>query len=280
MLNINFIKRIYLLLLAAAFCAACSDEEWTPEPVVSTVSFEASEGLKDLEGQPVVLGDITMEGAAVSETYHDVFWAKSISNYRDYLVGDVYDGYLCSTVDENLWFGTYFSTSSYGDYWGGFVLTGNYGKRASSVDYADQFTVWADGAKSGGTCLIAYEDTYSGGYACPKVEVAGDPVTFSHCYLANTAITHAYAPTQVDASTYYYKVVVTGSCKGETTGSVECLLVDGANKAEEWQYVDLSPLGKVDCLTFSTQTNDRNSFGPLAPAYFALDDLSFFLAGK
>lgn len=257
----------------------CLDELTLKEVVC--VSFEASEGLKDIEGQAAEPGDISMAGASVSQTYHNVFWAKSITNYADYLVEGAYNGYLFSTVDENLWFGTCFSTSSFGDYWGGFVLTGNFGKTATELDYADQFTVWADGGADGSAaCLIAYEDTYSGGYACPKIEVAGDPVTFRHCYLANTALTANYVPTQVDASAYYYKVIVTGSLDGETTGSVECMLVEGATKADDWKYVDLSSLGKVDCLTFSTDTNDRNAYGPLAPAYFAVDELGFVMAGK
>lgn len=256
----------------------CLDDLTVKENV--TISFEATEGLKDLEGQPALPGDIQMQGSAVAQTYHHVFWAKSFPNYKDYLIGGAYDGYLCSTVDENIWFGTYFSTSSYGDYWGGFVLTGNFDKTAKGFDYADQFTVRADGAASGTACLIGYEDSYSGGYATPKIEIAGDPVAFRHCYLANTALTYTYAPTQVNASDYYYKVIVTGSRDGATTGSVECLLVDGEHKADGWQYVDLSSLGEVDCLTFTTDTNDRNGYGPLAPTYFALDDLAFVPAGK
>lgn len=252
----------------------CMDELTLKETV--SVSFESSEGLKDIEGQPVLPGEITMAGAAVSQTYQNVFWAKSISNYESYLDAGTYNGYLCSTVDENIWFGTYFSNSSYGDYWGGFVLTANFGKTATEMDYADQFTVWAErGAKTSTACLIGYDDAYSGDYARPTIEVAGQPLTFRHCYLANTVLTYTYAPQYVDALTYYYKVIVTGSLKGTKTGQVECLLVNGTNRVADWQFVDLSPLGTVDCLTFSTDTNDRNSYGPVAPAYFAVDEIGF-----
>lgn len=251
----------------------CLDDLKLQETV--SVSFESTEGLKDLEGEAVQPGEITMAGAAVSQTYSNVFWAKSVSNYADYLVDGAYDGYLFSTADENLWFGTYYKNTDYGDQWGGFVLTENYAKTATELDYADQFTVWADSGADGSACLIGYEDTYTGGYACPKIEIAGDPIAFRHCYLANTALTHSYVPTQVDASSYYYKVVVTGWLDGEKTGSAECLLVDGATKVEDWQWVDLRPLGKVDCLTFSTDTNDRNNYGPLAPAYFAVDRIGY-----
>lgn len=243
-----------------------------------SISFEAAEGLKDIEGGVVEPGEITMAGAAVSQTYPNVYWAKSFSNYADYLVDGAYDGYLCSTVDENFWFGTYFKNTDYGDQWGGFVLTENYAKTATELDYADQFTVWAEAGADGCTCLIGYEDTYTGGYACPKIEIAGAPVVFRHCYLANTALTHSYSPTQVAASAYYYKVIVKGWLEGEQTGSVECLLVDGTKKLEGWQWVDLRPLGKVDCLSFSTDTNDRNNYGPMAPAYFALDGIGYFPA--
>lgn len=243
------------------------------------VSFEPVEGVKDIEGVAVQPGEITIDGFSGKQTYQEVFWAKSITNYADYLVGGAYDGYLFSSTDENVWFGTYYASTEYGDQWGGFALTGNYGKTASELDYADQFTVWADAGVGGsGASLLGYEDTYTGGYACPMIEIAGEPVRFRHCYLANTALTHSYVPTAVDASTYYYKVVVTGWLEERQTGSVECLLVDGKKKLEGWQYVDLTPLGRVDRLSFSTDTNDRNNYGPLAPAFFALDDLGYYPA--
>ena len=115
-----------------------------PEPEPSNlISFETSEGMLAIDGKAVQLGDITVSGGSAAGNHHNVFWAKG-GSYDDLAVGGVYNGYLCSTSDEKIWFGTYFSADiGYGDYWGGFVLSANYGRTATSVNYANQFMVWA-----------------------------------------------------------------------------------------------------------------------------------------
>ena len=41
----------------------------------------------------------------------------------------------------------------------------------------------------------------------------------------------------------------------------------------DWKKVDLSALGKVDCLAFSPASNEANAYGLLVPAYFAIDEI-------
>lgn len=176
----------------------------------------------------------------------------------------VYNGYLCSTSDQNVWFGTHFSADTgCGDYWAGFVVTANYGKTATGVDYANQFMAWADkGAKGSSNCMIGFFDGYTKGYAIPTIEFV-EPRQVRYLYMANTAITYPYEPMQVDAASYYYKVKITGSLESKETGSVECTLIEGAKKVSDWKMVDLSALGEVDCLTFSPDSNEANEFGLL-----------------
>lgn len=183
-------------------------------------------------------------------------------------------GIFCSTSDEKIWFGTYFSADiGYGDYWGGFVLSANYGRTATSVNYANQFMVWADkGANGSSNCMIGYFDGYTSGYATPMIEFV-EPRQVSYLYMANSAITYPYKPTQVDEASYYYKVKITGSLEGKETGSAECFLINGSEKLSDWKKVDLSALGKVDCLTFSPASNEANAYGLLVPAYFAIDEI-------
>ena len=214
-----------------------------PEPEPSNlISFETSEGMLAIDGKAVQLGDITVSGGSAAGNHHNVFWAKG-GSYDDLAVGGVYNGYLCSTSDEKIWFGTYFSADiGYGDYWGGFVLSANYGRTATSVNYANQFMVWADkGANGSSNCMIGYFDGYTSGYATPMIEFV-EPRQVSYLYMANSAITYPYKPTQVDEASYYYKVKITGSLEGKETGSAECFLINGSEKLSDWKKVDLSAL--------------------------------------
>ena len=245
-----------------------------PEPEPSNlISFETNEGMLAIDGKAVQLGDITVSGGSAAGNHHNVFWAKG-GSYDDLAVGGVYNGYLCSTSDEKIWFGTYFSADiGYGDYWGGFVLSANYGRTATSVHYANPFMVWADkGANGSSNCMIGYFDGYTSGYATPMIEFV-EPRQVSYLYMANSAITYPYKPTQVDEASYYYKVKITGSLEGKETGSAECFLINGSEKLSDWKKVDLSALGKVDCLTFSPASNEANAYGLLVPAYFAIDEI-------
>lgn len=277
-------KNIFWILAVAFAFTACSDDNVPGDDGPGekpfdgeVISFETSEGMTDIAGKPVVLGDIEVDGGSAAGTHHRVFWAKG-GSFTDLMDGTVYDGYLCSTADENIWFGTYFSANTgYGDYWGGFVLTANYGKTATTLDYKNQFVVWADeGACDTPTSMIGYDCSYTGGpeYAAPTIDFV-EPRTVDHLYMANTAITYTYVPSVVDAAAYYYKVVVIGSLRGVETGRVECVLVSGASKVKDWTRVDISVLGKVDCLKFKPETNDANSYGPLAPCYFAVDEIGY-----
>lgn len=83
-----------------------------PEPEPSNlISFETSEGMLAIDGKAVQLGDITVSGGSAAGNHHNVFWAKG-GSYDDLAVGGVYNGYLCSTSDEKIWFGTYFQPTS------------------------------------------------------------------------------------------------------------------------------------------------------------------------
>ena len=66
-----------------------------------------------------------------------------------------------------------------------------------------------------------------------------------------------------------------------TSDSVNFYLADYrfANNAldyivEDWQYVDLTPLGNVVSLTFTVTSSDNASWGMNTPAYFCIDDVT------
>lgn len=88
-----------------------------------------------------------------------------------------------------------------------------------------------------------------------------------HIILTDTSITTILAPEMT------YTPKITGSLEGKETGSAECFLINGSEKLSDWKKVDLSALGKVDCLTFSPASNEANAYGLLVPAYFAIDEI-------
>lgn len=270
----NWNRFLCVVLLAAAFAACSDDDDAGKKPGAGdVVSFEAGEGLVDPAGARVVLGDIEVSGGTADGKHHRVFWAKG-GNFPQ--AG--YDGVLCSTADKKIAFGTYFMPDNgYGEYWSGFVLSGNFDKTIATFDYHDQFTSYTErGANGSSVCMIGYDGSYTDGpvYALPTVLFA-EPRTVTHLYLANTAVTYNYAPSAVDPASFYYKIVVIGSLAGTETGRAECVLINGASKAKDWVRVDCSALGKVDRLEFKPASNDVNSYGLLVPAYFALDEIGY-----
>ncbi len=280
-------KLFYYLFIAAAFAfAACSedDDNAGKEKFNGTiVSFESGEAMTDIGGNPVALKELSIVGGSAAASHRQVLFAKGepFTSLEDPKKKS-YDGYLCSTADQKMWFGSFFianeNNSNYGDFWAGFALTANYGMTATTLDYKNQFTVWAQGgAEKSKNCAIVYLASYMGVYATPTIDFT-EAVKIDHLYLANTAITATYTPTVVTEAEYYYKAIVIGSNNGTETGRVECVLINGKQKVNDWVKVDLSKLGVVDCLKFDADSNEKNSYGLLAPTYFALDKIAFHAA--
>ena len=79
----------------------------------------------------------------------------------------------------------------------------------------------------------------------------------------------------------YFKLIVTGYLNETETGSVEFYLADFRATtpgekwyyAENWQWVDLSSLGKVDEIGFAVETTKKNTYGGTTPSYFCFDNL-------
>lgn len=258
---------------------ACSDDDRqkgpNPGPDYDVISFETTEGIVNPEGGAVALGECVLEGSTSGGTFQNLYWTKSFSGYEDYLQNGVLNTWLFGTSDQTVRFGSYWSYSSYGDYWGGFVLSGNFSTSLDTYNFANQFTVWADkGANASSICAVGYVDTYSGGYAVPTM-VLSSSRTVGYCHLAPSAMLATYMPTDVSKDEFWYKVIVTGYLGQTEVGTVDCLLTDRGVTQSGWTKVDLSRLGQVDRLTFTIDSNDTGQWGVNAPAYFGLDEIGF-----
>lgn len=275
-------KKLFLLVFVAFASASCSkSEEVNPIVKFDVISFEEGTGLADIEGNEVIPGEIEVVGGSAAAKHQNVYWAKggvfdAYTNTENFV--KTYSGILCAAFKEGAWFGTYYS--DYGgnaDTWGGFALSRNYNKTAMTVDYNNQFSAWATtGAKGSKTCLIGYDSDWMGNtYALPTVKFA-QPRIVDHLYMANSTMTYAYTPSKSvpEGETYFYKVVITGSLNDVETGKVECVLINGTVKVEDWTKVSLCSLGDVDKLVFKPASNDLSGTFLNDPAYFCIDEIA------
>ena len=69
-------------------------------------------------------------------------------------------------------------------------------------------------------------------------------------------------------------LTIGGSLEGkEVNSTVEFYLAKGTNIVNQWTYVDLSKLGKVDELHFTMSGTKTNDMGLTTPTYFCIDNL-------
>lgn len=265
---------VFALVAAGAFVGCSDDKDDAPVPdKYDVISFK--DALTDPDGGVVQLGEGVLVGDISGGTFQNFYWTKSFSGYEDYLQNGAFNGRLFGAADGSVWFGSYYSTSSYGDYWGGFVLSGTFGTTATVSDYAYQFTAWVNkGVGDSSRCAIGYIDTYTNGYAVPTVELTS-PRTIVSCHLAPSAMVALYTPTEVSKENLWFKMIVTGYLDGAETGKAECFLVENGTVKSGWNELDLSKLGRVDKLLFTFDSNDVGISGVNTPGYFALGGLTF-----
>ena len=262
--------------------ATCTVQVTEPATEYDIISFEEEEGMMDFVGSAVELGDIEVVGGSAAGTQHHVFWAKPYAaeyGDPDGIMGLELDCLLFSSADENVWFGSYYCDctgwGSQMDTWGGFVLSQNCNTTATSHDYANQFSVYAEsGANSGKTFAVAYCNGMMGGaYSAPVIEFAKTPRTVAYLYMAPSTMLDSYYKYDLTAArdrTFGFRI--TGSLNGESTGTVDVTLVKNSTVEAGWVKVDLSALGQVDKLTFAPEGINPNV--DFDPVYFCLDEIA------
>lgn len=98
-------------------------------------------------------------------------------------------------------------------------------------------------------------------------------------YITNATYAYYYmADSAFQDKEHWFMLTVRGYLNGQkTTDSVNFMLGDfkdgKAINVKEWTWIDLTPLGDVDSLTFDLSSSDKESFGINVPTYFAMDNL-------
>ena len=139
------------------------------------------------------------------------------------------------------------------------------GQGVSSNAY---FTVNTGGDMWGIDTQITFED--------------GKAYVAQECYVTNSTYAYLAIRDQNDGGfggvkewtdTDWFTLTITGYYHDEVTESVIVVLAEGDDILNTWKKVDLTKLGKVDCIKFSLDSTDQGSWGMNTPSYFCLDQL-------
>lgn len=163
---------------------------------------------------------------------------------------------------------------SYGVYYFGNVVSN---KKGRTYDYySDSDKSAAGGAKAGRNFLV-WTNSYSGSDKIALKEAAVVP----GMYVCNTAwvadaIKNGDGMSTVEGGFTdddYFLLTIVGTLNAVPTGKVDFYLAKGKEAANQWTYVDLSTLGKVDHIAFQLTGSKTNASGMTTPAYFCIDNL-------
>lgn len=168
------------------------------------------------------------------------------------------------------------NVSDWGTYYFGNIVSTKTGKTYD--EYADSDKSAAGGAHAGQKFVV-----WTGSYAGLDSVFLKEAAVVPGFYVCNTpwvveAILNGDGMSDDGGAPFgdndYFTLTIHGSLNGKAVNSeVTVELAKGKTYIQEWTYVDLSSLGKVDAITFSLASSKKNSSGMTTPAYFAFDDL-------
>ncbi len=220
-----------------------------------------------------------------------VAFSQQVFNFEQFTMPD--EGYWNGS-DESGGFGSEyvnFVNNYNSDYfsWDGFSYSNLTDQTTNS--YENQYSTYAGEAFSGDNFGIVYP-AYGGGLqsgfwttgtASCSFE---NPVNVSEIWVTNStyaALTILNGDTFSEAFTTdnddFFKLIIEGKNGDVSTGEVEFLLADYTGIEgiiiDDWQQVDLTPLGTIDNLTFTFASTKYNDSGITNPTYFCFDNLIF-----
>ncbi len=205
-------------------------------------------------------------GSDGQNKYNNVLWGIELAEDKGGAIS--YDGILYTEKDAGFY--TYWSDNGgLWDSWGGFAIAENYDK--TTLGMANQFSAYASNSGKFAVCYCPDPNYPSGAtYDTPTIVFKKASKPSSLDMAANTWLYTHIAGT--DSSGTSFTVTITGYLGATATGSVDVPLIKNGNIFTDWTKVDLTDLGKVNKISFTSVCNDT-----WAPSYFCVDNLTFKL---
>ena len=198
--------------------------------------------------------------------------------------------------DQGFWIGD--ETGTEFDNWGSKAYSCLYqeGTAKFTVNYTPSWGSWSGYAISSRT-ETTYKNltpdqynnitgkAYAGKNFC-VVQTYGENITFDNAtlvkgfFFTNNAWTvdailngDGMTPGKFE-ETDWLKCTVTGTKADGTTATVDIMLAENGTYVKDWQWADLSALGKVVSLSFAFSGTKNNDWGLTTPAYMCIDNLT------
>jgi len=231
--------------LAALTLSSCTvdDNSFAPEPTYEVISFENQ--------------DLTADG----------YWCGDETGTKT-LLWDVVEAYSCAFAEKSAtsyttWMPEYQS-------WSGYAISN---RTATNFDvlFPDQFNSCVGKAYEGNNYCVIYPQgeaiTFEGG-AVVKGFYYTNSAYVVKCILEGDGM----SPGKFEAEDWF-KCTVTATTVDDKEVTAEIMLAENGDYVKDWQFVDLSSLGKVICLRFSFESTKKNDWGPTTPTYMCIDNI-------
>ncbi|NPD91666.1 DUF4465 domain-containing protein [Xylanibacter muris] len=225
---------------------------------------------------------VILTGEAVSATFENLWLAPESSWSGPHTKGNVVSGLYGDEMHGSFVSGSYSFSNvynlSYGS-WSGFAYSNS--TSSDFITMKDQYnSVTGKGFDGSDNYCVAFTSGTIG------ILNAEDGDELRGCYVTNSAYT---LHTILNGDSYarkfetgdWLKVVFTGKHADGTESSVEYYLADYRSDniaehtyANKWEWVDLSPLGKVVSVSFTLDGSDASAWGLNTPAYFCMDSFN------
>ena len=179
--------------------------------------------------------------------------------------------YACSYTEAGVTFPANY-TPAWGS-WSGFAISNRTATTFSNDTMTpDQFNSITGKARSGKNFCVV--NTYG-----ETIDFA-TPIVVKGFFYTNEAWT-VYAILNGDGMTPgkfgvsdWFKCTITATKADDTTANVELWLAKDGDYVKDWQYCDLSSLGKIKSLAFSFDGTKKNDYGVTTPTYICIDDIT------
>lgn len=188
--------------------------------------------------------------------------------------------------------GATFSNSNFTFYWNGFSVSSL--TDTITPGWSNEMSVFAGSGANGSEKFAIY---YPSGEITFELPVEPVSIAVTNTTYAALSMRHGDAYAKKFGSIFgpdgeedgtngkdWYKLTIIGlNAQGDVTAEIDYYLADFRSDdstehyiLNSWETIDLSALGLVQKIIFELNSSDQGAWGMNTPAYFALDDFTFF----